>query len=159
MTEAFHYPGYVIRLHKERQIQAEGKNLHEKLCTKTISPNQLNIELNTKNKKSSFAFFAVDNICKSNDAHYCDNMKRKQKPTKNGQICKNHESWFYENCLFQEERAFEENKNCYKEQFAFQKINDVNFDINMLSYNLTETKIGRSQKSIFFIKNKYFRVS
>ena len=37
-TEAFYYPGYVIRLQKEQQIQAKTKNLHEKLCTKTMSP-------------------------------------------------------------------------------------------------------------------------
>ena len=54
---------------------------------------------------SSFAFFAGDNNCKSNEAHFCDTVKRKQKPTKMGQICKNHE-----NRLFQEERPFEENK-------------------------------------------------
>ena len=70
---------------KERQIYAKTKNLHEKLCTKTMSPNQLNIKLiNKNNKKFRFAFFTVDNICKSNDAHYCDIVKRKQKPTKKG---------------------------------------------------------------------------
>ena len=52
-TEAFHYPGYVIRLQKQRQIKAKRKNLHDKLCTKTMSPNQLNIKLITKNKKLS----------------------------------------------------------------------------------------------------------
>ena len=40
-TEAFHYPGYVIRLQKERQIQAKTKNLHEELCTKTMSPQSI----------------------------------------------------------------------------------------------------------------------
>ena len=35
-TEAFHYPGYVKRLQKERQIQAKTKKLHENSCTKTI---------------------------------------------------------------------------------------------------------------------------
>ena len=68
-TEAFHYPGYVIRLQKEQQIHA-----------KTMSPNQLNIKLITKNnKKSLFSFFAGDNICKSNDARFCDTVKNLQK--------------------------------------------------------------------------------
>ena len=76
-----------------------------------MSPRKINIKLITKsNKKSSFALFAGDNICKSYDAHFCDTVKRKQKRTKKGQICKNHENWFYENWLFQEERSFEENK-------------------------------------------------
>ena len=52
--------------------------------------------------------FAVDNIFKSNDAQYCDTVKRKQKPTKRTQICKNP---FF---LFQEERPFEENKTIVK---------------------------------------------
>ena len=42
-TEAFHYPGYVIRLQKERQIQAKTKNVHEKLYTKTMSPQLINL--------------------------------------------------------------------------------------------------------------------
>ena len=51
-TEGFHYPVYVLRLQKKRQIQAKTKSFHEKLCTKTMSPNQLNIKLITKNKKN-----------------------------------------------------------------------------------------------------------
>ena len=46
-------------------------------------------------------------------------MKRKQKPTKKGQICKNYEKWFYENWLFEEERRFEENKNRYEEKIVY----------------------------------------
>ena len=64
---------------QKRKICA--KNYARKRCP----PNQLNIKLITKNnKKSSFEFFAGDNNCKSNDAHYCDTVKRKQKPTKMG---------------------------------------------------------------------------
>ena len=58
---------------------------------------------------------------KSNDAHYCDTVKRKQKPTKEGQICKNHQKWFYENWLFQEERPFEENKTVIKSKLYFKE--------------------------------------
>ena len=55
--------------------------------------NQLNIKLITKNnKKSSFAFFADDNICKSNDANYCDSVKRKQKPPKGANLQKSRKS-------------------------------------------------------------------
>ena len=36
-TEAFHYTGYVIQLQEERQIHPKTKNLHETLCTKTMS--------------------------------------------------------------------------------------------------------------------------
>ena len=46
-TEAFHYPGYVIRLQKERQLQAKTKNYARKRCPL----NQLNINLVTKNNK------------------------------------------------------------------------------------------------------------
>ena len=82
-----------------------------------MSPNQLTVQLITNEKKSSFAFFAGDNICKSNNAHYCDFLKRKQKPTKKVQIYKNHENWFCENWLFREERPFEENKTVMKSKF------------------------------------------
>ena len=68
-----------------------------------------------------FAFFAGDKICKSNDAHFSDTMKRKQKPTKKGQICENHENWFYENLLFQEEIPFEENKTVMKSKLYFNR--------------------------------------
>ena len=64
---------------------------------------QLIIKLITKNKKSSFAIFGGNKICKSNDAHYSDSVKREQKPKKE-QICKNREKWFDENWLFHEER-------------------------------------------------------
>ena len=68
-----------------------------------------------------FALFAGDNICKSNDDHYCDTVKRKQKPTKKWQICKNHENWFYEKWLFQEERPYEENKAVMKRKLYFKR--------------------------------------
>ena len=49
-----------------------------------MSPNQLNIKLITKKQeKSLFAFFEGNNICKSNEAPYCDTLQRK-KPTKKG---------------------------------------------------------------------------
>ena len=57
----------------------------------------------------------------SNDAHYGDTVKRKEKPTKKGQICKNLESWFDENCLFQEERPFEKNKTVMKSKLFFKR--------------------------------------
>ena len=40
-TEVFHYPGYVKQLQKERRRQAKTKNLHKKLCTKTMSPQSI----------------------------------------------------------------------------------------------------------------------
>ena len=76
--------------------------------------------------KSSFAFFDGDNICKSNDAHYCDTVKKKTETYQKGQFCKNHENWFYENWLFQEETPFEENKTVMKSKLYFKKIKDVN---------------------------------
>ena len=65
-----------------------------KICTKNYArkrcpPNQFNIKQITKKNKSSFASFVGDNICKSNGAHYCDTVKRKQKPIKKRQICNN----------------------------------------------------------------------
>ena len=88
-TEAFHYPGYVIRLQKERQIQTKTKICSKNYTRKQCPPNQLNIKLITKNNKNrSLPFCAGDNICKSNDAHYCDAVKRKQKRTKRGKFAK-----------------------------------------------------------------------
>ena len=70
-----------------------------KICTKNYAgkrcpPNHLNIKLITKNNKIFVCFFAINNIGVSNDAHYCDTVKRKQKPAKMGQICKSRENWF-----------------------------------------------------------------
>ena len=55
--EVFHYPGYVIRLQKERQIQAKTKNLHQNWCTKTKSP-QSN-KYWAENKKKCLHFLQV----------------------------------------------------------------------------------------------------
>ena len=54
-----------------------------------MSLNQLNIKLITKTKKIFVCnFFSGENICKSNDVHYCDTVKRKQKPTKRDKYAK-----------------------------------------------------------------------
>ena len=37
-TEAFHYPGYVIRLQKKRQVQAKTKSLHKNYARKRCPP-------------------------------------------------------------------------------------------------------------------------
>ena len=72
-TEAFHYhPGYVIRLQKERQTQAK---FERKRCPR----NQFNIKVIIKKIKIFVCVFLGDIICKSNGAHYCDTVKRKQK--------------------------------------------------------------------------------
>ena len=71
-----------------KKIEKKSQNLHEKLYTKTMSPNQLNIKVITKNKKPLFAFFAGYNICKSKDAHYCDSVKKKQNLQKRGKFLK-----------------------------------------------------------------------
>ena len=62
-----------------------------KICTKNFArkrcpPNQLNFKLITKNNKNPI--FAGDSICKSNDAHYCDTLKRNQKSTKRADMQK-----------------------------------------------------------------------
>ena len=60
-----------------------------------VPPNQFDIKLITKKqKKSSLAFSAGDSICKSNDAHYGDIVKKTKPTKKGGQICKNHEQFF-----------------------------------------------------------------
>ena len=46
----FHYPGYVIRLQKERPIEAKRKSN----IARKQSPSQLNIKLFTKNTEKSF---------------------------------------------------------------------------------------------------------
>ena len=66
------------------------------------------------------AFWEGNNICNSNDAHYWDTVKRKKTYNK-GQMCKNHENWFYENWFFQEERPFEENKTVMKSKLYFNR--------------------------------------
>ena len=40
---------------------------------------------------------------------------------KRGKYAKNHQNWFYENWLFQEERPFEENKTVMKSKFYFNR--------------------------------------
>ena len=83
-----HYPGYVIRLQKER-LQAKSKNLHEEICTKKLArkrcPSLLNIQLFAKkNKKSGLHFFSNTQRI----SHYCDTSKRKPKHTKMGDMQK-----------------------------------------------------------------------
>ena len=74
-----------------------------KFCTKNYArkrcpPNQLNIKLITKNKKTPFAFFKSKKFCKSNDAHYCDTVRREQKPTKRGKYAKITKNGFMKTC-------------------------------------------------------------
>ena len=138
--------------HKQkRRIQA-------KFARKRCPPNQLNTKVYTENnKKSSFAIFLGNNICKSNDPHYCNTVKRKQKPTKNRQICKIQENWFYENWLFQEERPFEEKKPLWRAN-CISKNKWCELFIENLSNNLTEIKLT-DHKIYLFFKNKYFHNS
>ena len=87
-----------------------------------MSPNQLNIKVITKNNKNlRLNFLRVKTFVNQMTPIYCDTVKRKQKPTKKGQICKNHENWFYENCLFQKDRQFEENKTVMKSKLYFKR--------------------------------------
>ena len=70
VSETFHYPGYVIRLQKERQIQAKKKNLHEKVCTKTMSQ-PINIKLFNKNIENlRLHLIKAKKNFESKDAHY-----------------------------------------------------------------------------------------
>ena len=60
--DTFHYPGFVIRLQKERRTQAKRKNLHEKICTKTMSQ-PINITLFNKNNENiRLRFIKVKNV-------------------------------------------------------------------------------------------------
>ena len=53
--EAFHYRGYLIRLQKERRIEAKMKNWHEKIRTKKFArkrcPSQLTLSCSLKTLK------------------------------------------------------------------------------------------------------------
>ena len=87
LRESFIAPkGYVIRQQKEQQ--------YGKICTKKHArkrcPSQLNIKLITKNIKNLQLHFSWNKMFKSNNAHYFDTVKRKQKPAKK-RISKNHE--------------------------------------------------------------------
>ena len=98
-----------------------------KICTKSCArklcpPNQLNIKLITKNKKNLGLHFIKVTTFVFQITHIIEILwKKKQKPTTKGQICKNHENWFYENWLFQEERPIEENKTVMKSKLYFNR--------------------------------------
>ena len=74
--ETCHYPGYVIRLQKER-LHAKRNNLHLEMCTKKLAekrrPGQLNLSCSLKRfKKFESLLSNTQRI-----AHYCDSWKRK----------------------------------------------------------------------------------
>ena len=102
-------------------------------------------------------FFTNDNIYKSNDAHYCDTMKRKNLQ-KEGQICKNIESWFYEKWLFQEERPIEENQTFMKNKLYFHRLlMGIVYRDAYLQFN--RNKNGRSPKSVsFFLETNIYKI-
>ena len=88
-TEDFHYPRYVTRLQKERQIQAKTKNLHEKLCTKTMSPNQLKIDMITKNNKIlRLHFFQVTTFVSQKTSFIVILWKKNKNLQKRGELAK-----------------------------------------------------------------------
>ena len=94
-TEAFHYPGYVTRLQKEQQIQANAKNLHEKVCTKTMSHRSINIKLIIKSNKSlRLLFLQVTAFVSQMTSNIVILWKENKNLQKREQICKNRENWF-----------------------------------------------------------------
>ena len=86
-----------------------------------VSPNQLNIKPITKNIKNLRLHFLQVTTFVSQMTPIIVILLKKQKPTKKGQTCKNHENVFYENWLFQEERPFEENKTVMRSKLYFKK--------------------------------------
>ena len=55
--EAFQYPGHVMQLQKEQQIQAKRINLHEKICAKNLHENDASSKLFTNSLKISDYIF------------------------------------------------------------------------------------------------------
>ena len=75
---------------KKRQIEAKGIICTKNFARKRCPPNQLNIKLITKNNKNlRLHFMQVTTFV---GQMTLSTVKRKQKPTKKGQICKTHEN-------------------------------------------------------------------
>ena len=148
---------------KHRQI------LHEKLCTKAMSPpiNSI-LRWSLKKIKILVCIFCRTTIVSQMTPIIVIVWKENKNLLKRRQIWKNHENWFYENWFFQEERPFEENKTVMKSKFYFSKVKWCELYIEMLSYNLTEIKLADLKKilSFFYLKqifskfiaNKSFRL-
>ena len=117
--ETFHYPVYVIQLQKERPIQAKRKNLHEKICTKTMSQ-PINIELFNKNIENlRLRFIKVEKIVNPMTSIF-EILRKKTKTCKKGANMKKSRI-FYEKWLYQEKRPFEENETVMKSKLFFNR--------------------------------------
>ena len=98
-----------------------------KICKKNYAgkrcpPNQLNIKLITKNNKNlRLHFLKVTKLVNQMTPMFVMLLKENRNQQKRGQIRKNHENWFYENGLFQEENPFEENKTVMKSSLSFNR--------------------------------------
>ena len=88
-TEIFHYPGYVIRLHKKRQIKVK----KIKICTKTMSqpiPETLSCSLRTLKKLLMHFFEIVTELSKTVTLWKAiQNLKRWTNMQKSRKICEN----------------------------------------------------------------------
>ena len=125
-----------------------------------VPPNQLNNKLITKNNKNLRLHFLILTTFVNQMTPIIVILRKENKNLQTkGQICKNHENWFYENWLFQEEKICKENKTVRKSELYFNRqMMWIVYRDAKLQFN--RNKIGRSQKSIsFFIKNKYFQNS
>ena len=143
---------------KNDKYRQKTKKMHDKLCTKTMSPIMQILGWSPKTIKIFVCIFASENICKSCDAHFCDTLKRKQKPTKVGKYTKITKIGFMKT-------GCSKNKDHLRKKKPLLRANCVLIDkwrdlyIEMFSYNLTQNKIRRSQKSIsFFLKTNIFKI-
>ena len=150
MTEAFHYPGYVIRLQKECKYRQKLKNCTKNYARKWCPPNQLKIRLITKNRKK--------------------NLRLHSKEVKNLQIKWRPLLWYFEKKKILQKRGkcakitktgFMKT-GCCKKKYHSRKQKSLwrakcnltdkwcEFYMEMLSCNLTEIKLADLKNLSFF---------
>ena len=152
MTEAFHYPGYVIRLQKRRQIQAKTKNLHEKFCRKTMSPNQLISKLITKNNKN--LRFQVTTFV----SHMTPIIVIRKNLQKGGNVVKITKNGFTKTSCSQKKDRLRKIKPLWRANWI-SKDKWYELYIEMLSYDLVEIKLADLKNLyLFLLKTSIFKV-
>ena len=135
-TETLHYPVYVIGLQKGRQIQA-------KFAQKIMHENDIpqSIKVITKNNK---------NLC----LHFCrwqhfDTVKKQQKTTKKGKFAKITKVGFMKTGCSKKKNYLRKKKHLWRAN-GFSKDKWCYLYLEMLSYNLTETKLADLKNQSLF---------
>ena len=135
VIENFHYPGYVIRLQKERRLQAKRKKIERKICPKTVSQ-PINIRLFIKNIENlRLHFIKLKTIVNQMTPIIEKLWKENKNLQKKGRLCKNHECIMKTGCTKQ--------KDLLRKIKPLWRANCISIDkwldlsLEMLNYKLT----------------------